>query len=114
MIRLAKRALLATALSFTVYSDLATAADQQVVVYSSEEMIEFAARKFEEKHPDIDVKVVLGNSGELAARITAEAGNPQGDVFWGGGSIELAHPELFRSVGDLNTGDMGLNSRVRI
>lgn len=58
-------------------------------------------------HPDIDVKVVLGNSGELAARITAEGGHPQGDVFWGGGSIELAHPELFRPVDDLNTADIG-------
>ena len=107
MIRVAKRTLLATALSFAGYAGMAMAADQQVVVYSSEEMIEFAAQKFEEKHPDIDVKVVLGNSGELAARIIAEGGHPQGDVFWGGGSAELKHPELFRPVDDLNTGEIG-------
>lgn len=114
MIRLAKRALLATALSFTVYSDLATAADQQVVVYSSEEMIEFAARKFEEKHPDIDVKVVLGNSGELAARITAEAGNPKGMSFGEAAASSWHILSSFAPSGTSTQVISALNSRVRI
>jgi len=64
------------------------------------------AEKFEEKYPDIKVRIVLGSSGELSARMVAEGDNPQGDVFWGGGSIELTHPELFRSVTDLDIGDI--------
>lgn len=39
---------------------------------------------FNELYPDIDVEVVNGSAGELTARITAEADNPQGDVMWGG------------------------------
>ncbi len=39
---------------------------------------------FNEKYPDITVEVVSGSAGELAARIQAEAENPQGDVMWGG------------------------------
>jgi len=76
----------------------------EVIVYSSEEMIDFMAEKFEEKYPDIKVRIVLGSSGELSARMVAEGSNPQGDVFWGGGSIELTHPELFRPVTDLDIG----------
>lgn len=100
-------ALLSAALGLGFQAESAAAADKQVIVYSSEEMIEFMARKFEEKHPDIRVRVVLGSSGELSARIIAEAARPRGDVFWGGGSIELAHPQLFRPVKDLNTADIG-------
>lgn len=39
---------------------------------------------FNEVYPDIEVEVVSGGIGELTTRIQAEAGNPQGDVVWGG------------------------------
>jgi len=35
-------------------------------------------------YPDVEVEVVNGSAGELTARIAAEAGNPQGDIMWGG------------------------------
>jgi len=76
----------------------------EVIVYSSEEIIDFMAEKFEEKYPDIKVRIVLGSSGELAARVAAESSNPQGDVLWVGGSYEQTHPELFCPVTDLDIG----------
>lgn len=90
-------------LAFSVVAAMpARAATKEVVIYSSEEMIEFAAGQFNKKYPNIKVRVVNGNSGELIARIVAEGGRPQGDVLWGGGSAELMHPKLFRPVGDLD------------
>ncbi|HLS62023.1 MAG TPA: extracellular solute-binding protein [Ruania sp.] len=34
--------------------------------------------------PDIDIEIVNGSAGELTTRIQSEAGNPQGDMMWGG------------------------------
>lgn len=34
-------------------------------------------------YPDVEIEVVNGSAGELAARITAEKENPQGDLMWG-------------------------------
>lgn len=39
---------------------------------------------FNEKYPNIKVEVVSGTIGETTSRIAAEAGNPQGDMVWGG------------------------------
>lgn len=39
---------------------------------------------FNEVYPDVEVEVVNGSAGELAARIRAEKDNPQGDLQWGG------------------------------
>ncbi|MGI6433629.1 MAG: hypothetical protein ACOXZ4_07370 [Sphaerochaetaceae bacterium] len=39
---------------------------------------------FIEKYPNIDLAVVNGGAGELKTRISSEAGNPQGDVMFGG------------------------------
>lgn len=39
---------------------------------------------FQEKYPDISIEVVNGGAGELKTRIASEAGNPQGDVMFGG------------------------------
>src|SRR5699024_3205457 len=34
--------------------------------------------------PDISIEIVNGSAGELTTRIQPEAGNPQGDMMWGG------------------------------
>src|SRR5699024_582984 len=34
--------------------------------------------------PDIDIEIVNGSAGELTTRTQSEAGNPQGDMMWGG------------------------------
>lgn len=39
---------------------------------------------FKEKYPGIEIEVVNGGAGELKTRIASEAGNPQGDVMFGG------------------------------
>ena len=37
---------------------------------------------FNEVYPNVEVEVVNGSAGELAARIRAEKDNPQGDLQW--------------------------------
>jgi len=58
----------------------------KLVFYSSmtDEDIEAVIEGFNALYPDIEIEVVNGSAGELIARITAEADNPQGDVMWGG------------------------------
>ena len=64
----------------------------KLVVYSPHDADPLAAgiALFEETYPGIEVEVVAAGSGELAQRLAAEAENPQGDVFWGGGADTLA------------------------
>ncbi len=67
----------------------------EVVIYSAEAAIDEFAARFKEEHPEITVQVMHGSSGEILARTQAEAGSPQGDVWWGGGDVSKSHPELF-------------------
>ena len=63
-----------------------------VVIYSPHDADPLAAgvAMFEAAYPDIKVEVVAAGTGELGQRVIAEAENPQGDVFWGGGADSLA------------------------
>ncbi len=58
----------------------------KLVFYSSmtDDDVNSVLDGFNALYPDIEVEVVNGSAGELTARITAEADNPQGDVMWGG------------------------------
>lgn len=58
----------------------------KVVVYSagSEETNELLAEYWEALYPDCQLEFISAGSGELTARIEAEASNPQGDVMFGG------------------------------
>ncbi len=71
----------------------------KLVLYSSmtENDIMNLIDLFNEKYPDCEVEVVSGSAGELVARITAEKGNPQGDLMWGGlgHSDGNTHAEVF-------------------
>jgi len=69
-----------------------------LVLYSSmtENDLNNLIKGFNELYPEINIEVVNGSAGELTARIAAEAGNPQGDVMWGG----------------LNTGDGDVHSAL--
>jgi iron(III) transport system substrate-binding protein len=80
---------------------LATAAAQDVggrlVLYASHptEMIDFFVDRFQQEY-DVEVDLVYGGTGELLARISAEAARPQADLMWGGGAHTGASaPELF-------------------
>ncbi len=57
-----------------------------LVIYSSmtEADLEALRACFGEVYPDINIEVISGSAGEFTAKIQAEAGNPQGDVTWGG------------------------------
>ena len=57
-----------------------------LVLYSSmtEADLEALITCFNEVYPDINIEVISGSAGEFTAKIQAEAGNPQGDVTWGG------------------------------
>ncbi len=69
-----------------------TAPSGTVVVYSPHDADPLASgvALFEAAYPEIKVEVVAAGTGELAQRLAAEAANPQGDVFWGGGADTLA------------------------
>nr|WP_222864095.1 ABC transporter substrate-binding protein [Pigmentiphaga aceris] len=44
--------------------------------------------------PDVEVKVLRLSTGDLGARILAEAGNPQHDVIWGWAVTNLLDPRI--------------------
>lgn len=44
--------------------------------------------------PDIDIKVLRLSTGDLGARILAEAGNPRHDVIWGWALTNLLDPRI--------------------
>lgn len=73
--------------------------EDSLVLYSSmtENDLNNLIDLFNEKYPDCEVEVVNGSAGELTARITAEKGNPQGDIMWGGlsNSDGDTHSEIF-------------------
>jgi iron(III) transport system substrate-binding protein len=60
--------------------------------------------EFAAEYPDINVEIVNAGSGELLARIKAEASNPGGDIFLGTSPSSFeSSPELFaayESAGD--------------
>jgi iron(III) transport system substrate-binding protein len=56
-----------------------------LIVYSAieaDDLKKYAAR-FNEDHPDIEIKWVRDSTGIVTAKLLAEKGNPQGDVIWG-------------------------------
>lgn len=57
-----------------------------LVLYSSMTEADLDALRtcFNAVYPDIEIEVISGSAGEFTAKIQAEAGNPQGDVTWGG------------------------------
>src|SRR5690606_15395294 len=61
--------------------------EKRLVLYASHptEMIDYFVARFKEKY-DVEVDLVYGGTGELLARIRAEADRPQADILWGGGA----------------------------
>lgn len=86
--------LLAAALLFSS----AALAQDRLTLYVSHptEMVDFYVERFMNA-TGIEVDIVYGGTGELLARIGAEAGNPQADIMWGGGAhTGSSAPEMFR------------------
>ncbi|MDX3929527.1 MAG: extracellular solute-binding protein [Shinella sp.] len=79
-------------------SDSARAADSRLVIYSAEEAVQDFAERYMREHPNVDVQVLMGSSGETNARVAAERHAPQGDVTISGTDPSQANPDLYRRV----------------
>ena len=80
---------LGMSLSFAVHAGTVTA-------YTSLEEDEIKAYVTAAKKdmPDVEVKVLRLSTGDLGARILAEAGNPQHDVIWGWALTNMSDPRI--------------------
>ena len=61
------------------------AAKTTLTVYTAveaDDLKKYAAR-FNEDHPDIEIKWVRDSTGVITAKLLAEKANPQADVIWG-------------------------------
>lgn len=92
---------LAALVTFAALLGAAFAQDAQLepklVLYASHptEMVDFFTSRFTEEY-GVEVELVYAGTGELLARIGAEAARPQADLMWGGGSdTGASKPELF-------------------
>ncbi len=68
----------------------------KLVLYTSAGASEYEliVNAFKEKYPGIEVEIVSGGTGDMAARIRAEKEAPYGDVMMGGGNT------IYRSIED--------------
>lgn len=69
-----------------------------LILYCSmtDDDIETVVKGFNEIYPNCEVEIVNGSAGELTARISAEAANPQGDVMLGG--INQADGDRYKDI----------------
>ncbi len=92
---------LVLALMMTLTACAAFAAEGEVQLYSTmtEADLDALITCFNEVYPDIEVIVTNGSAGELTTRIAGEAGNPQGDLVWGGmaDSDGQAYADIFEA-----------------
>ena len=74
----------------------AAAQAAEITVYTSYEEDELAAflKVAAEDMPDLKVNVLRLSTGDLHARILAEAGNPQHDVIWGWAVTSMVDPRI--------------------
>jgi iron(III) transport system substrate-binding protein len=70
-------------------------ASESLVIYSGEEVMQDFADRYTAEHPNVEIKVVAGSSGELNARVAAEKANPQGDINDSGTEPSRTNPELY-------------------
>jgi len=86
-------------LALVLTSAVALAEDpdtDKLVLYTSAgaKEYELIVNAFKEKYPNIDVEIVSGGTGDMAARINAEKAAPYGDVMMGGGNT------IYRGIED--------------
>src|SRR5690554_3369885 len=75
---------------------IAAAQANSITVYTSYEEDELSAflQRMEESLPDLEVNVLRLSTGDLHARILAEATNPQHDVIWGWAVTSMIDPRI--------------------
>lgn len=113
-------AILMTA-AFILASAVACVADAEpsgeLVIYTTigDAEYHYFVDPFMEKYPNIDIQVVNGGAGELKTRIQSEAGNPQGDVMFGGlvYSDAINYADLWDGYISPNVANMGLPAKEK-
>lgn len=97
MPQLLKRTLLA-ATALVACSGAAQAG--AITVYSALEEDEIAAYLAAAKTslPGVEVNVLRLSTGDLGARLIAEAANPQADAVWGFAVTNIMHPEILKQL----------------
>lgn len=96
------------AISGTVSAQNADIAGTELVVYTPNEegMLNSLIPVFEDQS-GVTVQLITAGTGELYQRIRSEAGNPQGDIMFGGGAAQAsANKELWAEFTSANDGDM--------
>ncbi|WP_221930831.1 ABC transporter substrate-binding protein [Telmatospirillum sp. J64-1] len=96
MLKMFSRPLLASAAAFGLLALSTAAQASSITVYSAleeDEIAEYlaAARK---SLPDIQIDVLRLSTGDLGARLIAEAGNPRADVIWGLAVTNILDPSI--------------------
>lgn len=106
---LSMSAIVAMALSATVANaqDVDISGSDLVVYTPNEEgMLDSLIPVFEAES-GVTVQLITAGTGELYQRIRSEAGNPQGDIMFGGGAAQAsANSELWAEFVSANDGDM--------
>lgn len=94
------RAAMCAALPLCLMAATTPAAADDITVYTSYEEDDFAffLERMKEDLPDLTVNVLRLSTGDLAARILAEASNPQHDVIWGYAVTHLLDPRILDMV----------------
>jgi iron(III) transport system substrate-binding protein len=79
---------------------VATAQADEITVYTSYEEDELAAflEAMKEDLPDLEVNVLRLSTGDLGARMLAEASNPQHDVIWGWAVTHMVDPRILEML----------------
>ena len=75
-------AIVALAIGFAVPVRAAKATLTVYTAVEADDLKKYAAR-FNEDHPDIEIKWVRDSTGVITAKLLAEKANPQADVIWG-------------------------------
>ncbi len=88
------RMLLAMSLCFSLMA--ATVYAGEITVYSALEEDEIAdyLAVAQKSLPDVKINVLRLSTGDLGARIIAEAGNPKADVIWGFALTNMSDPKI--------------------
>jgi len=72
----------------------------EITVYSALEEDEIAAylEAATQAMPDVNVNLLRLSTGDLGARIIAEADNPQADVVWGFALTNMLNPQIYNQL----------------
>lgn len=89
-----------TAMLAALLAMAAPAVAESITVYTAYEEDEAAAflKLAKVDMPDLDVRMLRLSTGDLTARILAEAANPQHDVVWGQAVTNLVDPRVLATL----------------